>query len=293
MGTTAGNLIFGAMHRDEQSSILKVEHHYIQSAFLQRELVVDTYFPLHVADPSSLSLLLVNDGQDLSKMHFPLLLEGLMETNQVQPLMCVGIHAGPDRKIEYGTAKVLDFAGRGSMAGAYHQFILEELLPYLQVQYRVEAFGTMGVAGFSLGGLTALDLVWRYPKIFSVAGVFSGSLWWRTRDLDDGYNEEVDRIMHALIRKGRYHRGLRFYFTTGSLDETADRNNNGIIDSIDDTMGLIEELKRKGYSDADIEYINYEDGRHDVETWGRAMPRFLLWGFGPASPHRNKRPARK
>ena len=281
------------MHRDELSSILKVEHHYIQSLFLQRGVVVDTYCPTHVEDLSMLPLLLINDGQDLSKMHFSAILAELLETNQVVPLMCVGIHAGPDRKTEYGTAKMLDFAGRGAMAGAYHQFILEELLPYLHVQYRAEAFRSTGVAGFSLGGLTALDLVWRYPKIFSVAGVFSGSLWWRTRDLQDGYDEEVDRIMHGLIRKGRYHRGLRFYFTTGSLDETADRNNNGIIDSIDDTLGLIEELKKKGYPEADIEYINYEDGRHDVETWGRAMPRFLLWGYGPASPQRNKKAIRK
>lgn len=277
------------MHREEHLSILQVEHHYIQSAFLGREVVVDTYCPVHITDPSALSLLLINDGQDLSKMHFATLLDGLLQTNQVQPLLCVGIHAAADRKVEYGTAKVPDFAGRGAMAGAYHQFILEELLPYLHVQFCMEAFRTVGVAGFSLGGLTALDLVWRYPKIFSVAGVFSGSLWWRTRDLDNGYNEDEDRIMHALIRKGRYHRGLRFYFTTGSLDETADRNNNGIIDSIDDTLGLIDELKRKGYSGTDIEYVNYEDGRHDVDTWGRAMPRFLLWGFGPASPARGRR----
>lgn len=278
--TSVGNLTFDAMHHEERPGLLRVEHHFIQSAYLQREVVVDTYIPLHVAEPSVLSLLLLNDGQDLSKMPFASILEALEATNQVEPLLCVGIHAGPERKMEYGTAKVPDFAGRGARAAAYHQFVLEELLPYLHVQYCVESFRKTAVAGFSLGGLSALDLVWRYPKIFSLAGVFSGSLWWRSRDLEDGYVEEEDRIMHGLIRKGRYHRGLRFYFTTGSLDETADRNNNGVIDSIDDTMGVIYELKRKGYKDADIEYINYEDGRHDVDTWGRALPRFLLWGWG-------------
>ena len=30
----------------------------------------------------------------------------------------------------------------------------------------------------------------------------------------------------------------------------------------------------------DIHYINYEDGKHDVKTWGRAMPAFLKWGWG-------------
>jgi hypothetical protein len=51
------------------------------------------------------------------------------------------------------------------------------------------------------------------------------------------------------------------------LDEIADRNNNGVIDSIDDTVALIEELQRLGYdTNHDIRYTNYEDGKHDVET---------------------------
>jgi iron(III)-enterobactin esterase len=287
----AGTLIFGRMHHDENLNVVRVEHHKIQSSFLNREVIIDVYVPLSIEDPPTLSLLLINDGQDLSKMRFAHILDALLETNQLQPLLCVGIHAGADRKVEYGTAEVLDFAGRGAKASAYHQFVLEELLPYLHVQYCVEAFRQMGVAGFSLGGLTAIDLVWSYPNTFSLAGVFSGSLWWRVKDLDDGYHEDTDRIMHALVRKGRYHSGLRFYFTTGSQDETADRNNNGIIDSIDDTLGLIAELEAKGYTQADVEYINYDDGRHDVETWGRAMPRFLLWEWGAASQKRRKQSA--
>ena len=122
-------------------------------------------------------------------------------------------------------------------------------------------------------------MVWHHPDIFSIAGVFSGSLWWRTKALGDDYDDETDRIMHAQVRNGVYQPNLRFYFTTGSLDETADRNNNGIIDSIDDTLALIKELKQHGYTDTDIRYVNYEDGKHDIATWGRAMPGFLLWGF--------------
>ena len=66
----------------------------------------------------------------------------------------------------------------------------------------------------------------------------------------------------------------------GTEDETADRNNNGIIDAIDDTVSLIDELKRKGYSDNDIEYLELKDGRHNVPTWARAFPDFLKWGWG-------------
>ena len=127
-------------------------------------------------------------------------------------------------------------------------------------------------------------MTWHYPDIFSIASVFSGSLWWRTKKLDDDYNDDTDRIMHQQIRKGEYTPGLRFYFTTGSMDETADRNNNGIIDSIDDTLDLIKELRRLGYNpEYEVKYINYEDGKHDVPTWGRAMPAFLLWGWAKNS----------
>jgi hypothetical protein len=64
------------------------------------------------------------------------------------------------------------------------------------------------------------------------------------------------------------------------LDEKADRNNNGIIDSIDDTISLIDELTAKGYSrEKDIVYLELADGRHDVPTWGRAFPAFLQFAF--------------
>ncbi|HEU5164372.1 MAG TPA: alpha/beta hydrolase-fold protein, partial [Chitinophagaceae bacterium] len=170
--------------------------------------------------------------------------------------------------------------GRGAKARRYQQFVLNELMPYINKNWGND-FKDKAYAGFSLGGLSAIDTVWHYPELFSKAAVFSGSLWWRSKDLHHGYNENTDRIMHKLIREGDYKPGLKFYFTTGSLDEKIDRNNNGVIDSIDDTLALIEELEKKGYkNEGDIHYINYEDGKHDIKTWGRAMPAFLKWGWG-------------
>ena len=137
----------------------------------------------------------------------------------------------------------------------------------------------------------ALDIVWNYPNEFTTVGVFSGSLWWRSLDhTHDEYEDELHRIMHQQIKKarlndsggrGKHHPGLNFFFTTGSLDEIHDRNNNGIIDSIDDTLSVINELESLGYeSGKDIRYINYEDGKHDTATWARAMPEFLKWRWG-------------
>ena len=118
----------------EALSNLIVEQKAIASRYLNRYVIVDLYVPKNIDRPSQLSLLLINDGQDLGEMKFSKILEGLFQSSQIQPLLCVGIHAGKDRKNEYGTAKILDFEGRGARAAAYDAFILEELLPFIHLE---------------------------------------------------------------------------------------------------------------------------------------------------------------
>jgi esterase/lipase superfamily enzyme len=195
--------------------------------------------------------------------------------------MCVGIHCGVERMMEYGTVCRADFRGRGAKAGLYNKFVFDELLPFIRNEFGTYSFKEKSFAGFSLGGLSAIDIVWNHASEFVKVGVFSGSLWWRRRGYDDErYNYELDRIMHLQVMKGIRHPWLKFFFECGALDETADRNNNGVIDAIDDALDMIKYLKQLGYTDDDIHYLELEDGRHNVETWGRAFPEFLKWGWG-------------
>ncbi len=261
---------------------ISVENHIILSAFLDREVKVDLYLPTNLTQPAESSLLLINDGQDLRTIHFEEILEELYEANDITSLICVGIHCSKDRKNEYGTAKILDYKGRGAKAALYNRFIFEELMPFVRSSLLIASFKEKSFAGFSLGGLSALDMVWNYPQEFSKAGVFSGSLWWRDKDQDDvDFYEGTDRIMHRQVREGHYAPWLKFFFEVGTLDEVADRNNNGVIDSIDDTLGLVEELVKKGYDrEKDIRFVELKEGRHDVATWAKAFPEFLKWGWG-------------
>ncbi|HMJ46644.1 MAG TPA: alpha/beta hydrolase-fold protein [Ferruginibacter sp.] len=265
---------------DRVSAIL-IEKQLLHSTLLQRDVIIDCYLPAGYNE-LSLSLLLINDGQDLRTMAFEDILEDLFTENNLQPLLCAGIHCATDRKSEYGTADILDYKGRGAKAGLYSRFIFEELIPWLRKTYSIISFKEKAFAGFSLGGLCALDIAWNHPEEFTKVGVFSGSLWWRDKDQDENdFDENTDRIMHRQIREGNYKPWLKFFFEVGTLDEKADRNNNGIIDSIDDTMSLIKELEKKGYSlGKEIQYLEIKDGKHDVPTWARAFPAFLEWGWG-------------
>ena len=262
---------------DEQYA---VEHISLYSEFLDRDVWIDVYLPKNVANPASLPLLLINDGQDLPKMPFASMLSGMVQSEEIMPVVAVGIYCNHDRKLEYGTAEEPDYMNRGSRAKYHSKFVLKELIPYIRVKYHLPGTSDTAFAGFSLGGLSALDIVWKHPEIFNTAAVFSGSFWWRSRALDNGYDENADRIMHKLIRNGRYAPSLKFFLQTGNLDETMDRNNNGIIDSIDDTLDLISELENKGYrKDEHIHYLEMLNGCHDVVTWGTAFPEFLKWRY--------------
>lgn len=265
---------------EQQALVCKIEQHGIYSVYLERKVVLDIYAPIGMGSFEQVSLLLINDGQDLPKMPFDKLLNDCWEQQILEPLFCIGIHCGTDRKMEYGTAYAADFEGRGGKAGLYSKFILDELLPFIRKKYQIISFKDKSFAGFSLGGLSALDICWNHASEFCKIGLFSASLWWRRKGYNDGYNEEQDRLMHLQIRKGVFHPWLQFFIECGALDETADRNNNGIIDTIDDALDLIVELKAKGYTDQHIHYLELPEGKHDVATWAKAFPFFLNWGWG-------------
>src|SRR3954464_14987317 len=97
------------------SVAVEVKQYKIESKFLNREVVIDFYLP--PASANNISLLLINDGQDLPLMPFAKTLELLYSQQLIAPLFCAGIHCGIDRKMEYGTADVLHYAGFGGKAG--------------------------------------------------------------------------------------------------------------------------------------------------------------------------------
>lgn len=265
----------------DKISEIVIDKYTLSSVFLERDVLVDCYYSEDYFTRDFISLLLVNDGQDLRTMQFERILDKVYSEGSIEPVFCVGIHCAPDRKNEYGTANILDYKGRGAKAGLYTNFVMLELIPFIRKTYSIISFKEKSFAGFSLGGLCAMDIVWNHPDQFFKAGIFSGSLWWRDKDQHDpDFDEDRDRIMHRQVREGNYYPWLKFFFETGTKDESADRNSNGVIDSIDDAQSLIAELHKKGYKENDVEYLELKDGMHDVPTWAKAFPAFLKWGWG-------------
>lgn len=289
-------------HVDTSIEIVVRHDTALHSHYLHRVAVLDIVLPPdYSSSKQSYKVLYMNDGQDLERLYITEVLKKVYHNAEVEPFILVAIHCG-ERIQEYGTASQADYKQRGAKAGAYTSFVVEELMPYIQNNFRVLT-GPKHTAfcGFSLGGLSAFDIVWHHSDLFGKAGVFSGSFWWRQKAYENHYDDENDRIMHRLVRQSTVdspqlavqkpqtinpklqtpNSKPQFWLQTGTEDEKDDRNNNGVIDSIEDTLDLIAELEKKGFRwGHDIRYVEVKGGHHDQATWSAIMPDFLQWAFG-------------
>jgi enterochelin esterase-like enzyme len=225
-------------------------------------------------------LLLLNDGQLSGALQIEQTINELYKSGYIVPVEVVAIHAG-DRQSEYGVSGTKDYLGRGEKASHYENFIIRELLPWLNDgnvnNYSPEQ---TAFAGCSLGGLSAIDIVTSNPTSFSTAGVFSGSLWWRQKSYEEGYTDD-DRILFSKINRSGLADHFRCYLMAGTNDERNDRNGNGIIDAVDDTLDLFDLLSTRIKQPDQNLFLNIVNGgRHDPATWSKQFPKFLVHAFG-------------
>lgn len=230
---------------------------------------------------SSFPVLLMNDGQDFGPMRLEETLTKAFANKTLRPFLYFGIECNENRMHEYGIASSADFKGRGGRAYEYSKFILEEFLPFLKKEFKVSQKGADWVyCGMSLGGLSAFDIAYANPDQFGKIGVFSGSFWWRKKAYVQKDIADRSRILLDVIKDRPFAPNLKFWLQTGTEDEKADRNGNGIIDAIDDTLDVIKELQAKGYSyPGAINYVEIKGGKHDLPTWAKVFPAFLAWAF--------------
>ena len=140
----------------------------------------------------------------------------------------------------------------------------------------------MNSSGASFCRTAAFSVAWDHPEVFGFAGAMSGSFWWRTSSasLDD---RQSTRIMQNIVaRSTDPHHGFRAFLEAGTQDETADRDGNGIIDAIDDTLWLMQKMDGLGLvRDAGYTYLEVQGGIHGYATWKSVLPQFLAWATAP------------
>lgn len=253
----------------------------VYSRHLQRHVkltIINTPVP---NDKNSFNLLLLNDGQDIEKFRVKEIIDSLYKKKLLLPLVVVAIHTD-DRIKELGIADYPDYKNNGAAAAKYSAFVYDELYFFIKKKTGVRKFSSITIAGCSLGGLSAFDIAWEHADRINNVGIFSGSFWYRDRDVTDvDYSDDKDRIMLNKIRSSRKRPHLQYWFYAGEKEETSDRDKDGVIDVLDDTKDLITLIKNKNVaSESDIAFTEMEEGKHDYTSWSRAFPDFLIWAVG-------------
>lgn len=251
----------------------------VHSPELGNRRTISVYLPPGYTHDREFPLLVAHDGQEMGAWKLAGALAQHHAAGHVTPVVAA-IPANAGRMHEYGTAGQLNSDGLGARAAAFEAFVSDTVVPLLRRRYQVSRLPAQtAVMGASLGGLSAFDLAWRRPDIFGVAGVFSGSFWWRTSNVSVA-EQQASRIMHQIVRDSATKPPLRLWLQAGTLDEQEDRDGNGVIDAIQDTTELIDELVARGFTrDRDVVYRESPGGRHHPATWAQELPEFLRWAF--------------
>lgn len=260
---------------------IKQQEDEIYSRHLQEHIklsIISTPMP---DNKSEMNLLLLNDGQDVDQFRIKKITDSLYKKKLIEPLLIVAIHAG-NRTDNYGVSGFPDFQNRGSKADKYDAFISDELYDFAKKKAGVRKFNSIVMTGCSLGGLSALDVAWNHADKIDKVGVFSGSFWWRDKDITaTDYSDDNNRILLNKIRSSRKRPKLKYWFYAGDKEETSDRDKDGITDVVDDTKDLLTIIKNKNVCPpGDIVFTESPEGKHEYADWSKALPGFLIWAFG-------------
>lgn len=252
--------------------------HEIDSDFLHRKVAYDLVGVPGVGISHHGGMLLLNDGQLADSLNLEAMLDDHAASGR-SPVLAVAIHAGV-RKEEYGVTGMHDYMGRGARAFQYEQFVIQELLPYISESENLKIPAAMtAFAGFSLGGLSAMDIVSSNTGSFAAAGIFSGSLWWRSKSYEEGYTDN-DRILFNKLQQLSLPKEFKCYLMAGTDDERCDRNADGVIDAVADTLDMYELLTCQQKLPHENIFLNIVNGgQHNPATWSLHLPEFMRHVF--------------
>jgi enterochelin esterase family protein len=143
---------------------------------------------------------------------------------------------------------------------AYLDFLVDEVLPWVQERYGVDFSARQSViSGRSLGGLFAGYACLRRPDVFGNAMMQSPSLWWGADR--DGENEWLTRQF------AREERGAARFHVAPGLFETA-ANSRSSISILLSSRHFRDVLQAKGYPVVYREVL----GGHDPLNWEVSLP---------------------
>jgi predicted alpha/beta superfamily hydrolase len=241
-------------------------HAQFRSRFLrnQRDLIV--YTPPGYGDEPGrrFPVLYLQDGQNLfdgatsfipgQDWHFGQTADQSIQCGVVEPLVIVGMYNTKARVREYTPTQAPKLGG--GRADRYAKFLIEEVKPFVDREYRTLS-GPLhtGIGGSSLGGLVSLYVGLKYLAIFGKIAALSPSVWWN------------HRVIHGFARSLNVDPRPRIWLDIGT------REGPRIVQDVERFRDvLLEKGWRLGH---DLHFERVEGGEHKEAAWAQRVRPFL------------------
>jgi predicted alpha/beta superfamily hydrolase len=251
------------------------KHKNFPSRILKNERDLIVYLPPGYEEQPGrrFSVLYLNDGQNLfdgatsfvTGMDWRVgqTADHMIGIGTVEPLIIVGIYnLGKQRLREYTPWRAPKLGG-GS-ANRYAKFLIEELKPFIDNEYRTlgDAPHT-GLGGSSLGGLVSLYVGLKFSNVYGRIAALSPSVWWN------------QRIMHRFAATARVQQHPRIWLDIGTGE------GQQIVRDVENFRDV---LLQKGWRlENDLHYQRVEGAEHNEAAWAQRVGPVLQFLFPAAN----------
>ncbi|MEM7574808.1 MAG: alpha/beta hydrolase-fold protein [Bacteroidota bacterium] len=147
----------------------------------------------------------------------------------------------------------------GGQGAAYINFIVNELKPYIDDNYRtLSDRNSTAIMGSSLGGLISTYAGIEHQEIFSKVGAFSPAYWINN-----------PQTFQHVTDTAKEH-PMRFYQLAGTLEGEV---------YIEQMFEMQDELFQAGFNQEEVFSQEHTDGEHSEWYWAREFAEVYLWLF--------------
>jgi predicted alpha/beta superfamily hydrolase len=190
----------------------------------------------------------------------------LIRQNQVPPLIIVGIdHAQKDRIREFLAYRTMNPPVLRPQGKRYPEFLLNEVMPFLYLRYRI-ARGpeNTGLGGSSLGAIVSLYTVIDRPGIFGRLLLESPSLF--------VCNRRMLKYSHAFRQWPE-----RIFLAMGTKEAGREDKDKQVVEDVRELERI---LRREGLRDDRLRVKIDEGAIHSESEWAKRFPEALTFLFG-------------
>lgn len=251
------------------------KHERFRSRFLRNQRTLIVYTPPGYDDQPErrFPVLYLQDGQNLFDGATSFIpgqdwcvgetADECINAGTVEPLMIVGIYNTKARLREYTPTPAPTLGG--GRADRYGKFLIEEVKPFVEREYRtLSGPQHTGIGGSSLGGLVSLHLGLKHPGIFGRIAALSPSVWWN------------HLAIHRFVESMRVARRPRIWLDIGTREGPR---------TVQDVERFHDLLLEKGWQlGNDLHYERVEGAEHNEAAWAQRVGPFLRFLY-PANPN--------